>query len=105
MPLFDFKCEKCGDVITDQLFRKDPPILIPCKLCPGMAKRIFSLGRGAGSGESRTIYSRSMGVHPNQIADMEKRYPGRKYSPDGKLEVKGFQHQKRLAKEHNMVID
>ena len=104
MPLFDFKCEKCNDV-QERLFRKDPPILIPCKLCVGMAKRIFSLGRGPGSGESRTIYSRSMGVHPDQIPEMEKRFPGRKYAPDGRLEVKGFEHQKKLAKEHNMVID
>lgn len=104
MPLFDFKCEKCGDV-QERFFRKDPPTLAPCEICPGMAKRIFSLGRGSGSGGSRTIYSRSMGVHPNQIAEMERIHPGRKYAPDGRLEVNGFQHQKELAKEHNMVID
>lgn len=80
-------------------------MLIPCKLCLGMAKRIFSLGRGVRSGGSSTIYSRSMGVHPNQIPEMEKRFPGRRYAPDGRLKVNGFEHQKKLAKEHNMVID
>lgn len=105
MPLFDFECKNCRKVVEDKFFRKDPPNSMQCPICGHPAYRIFSLGRGVRSGESRTIYSRSMGVHPNQIAEMERLHPGRKYAPDGRLEVNGFEHQKKLAKEHNMVID
>jgi hypothetical protein len=108
MPLFrfEFKCENCHSI--EEKFFKSPPITAVCSDCSGVSVRTAIPGRKTRRktrGEIKTIYSRSMGVHPNQIADMEKNHPGRKYAPDGRLEVNGFQHQKKLAKEHNMVID
>ena len=104
MPLFKFKfvCEDCG--IEEEKFFKISPITIVCSVCSGVSNRTVIPVRRTRN-ESSTIFSRSMGVHPNQIAEFEKRFPGRKYALDGRLEVNGFQHQKRLAREHNMVID
>ena len=104
MPLFKFGfiCEGCGK--QEDRFFKNPPPTIVCSSCSDFAKLISRLPRKTRGG-SKTIYSRSMGVHPDQIPEMERIHPGRKYAPDGRLEVKGFEHQKKLAKEHNMVID
>jgi len=104
MPLFKFKfvCENCG--VEEEKFFKVSPVTIICSICSGTSVRtVIPVHKTRGG--SRTIYSRSMGVHPNQIADMDRQHPGRKYAPDGRLEVNGFQHQKKLAREHNMVID
>jgi hypothetical protein len=105
MPLFKFKfvCEDCG--VEEEKFLKTSPITIVCSACSGVSNQTIVSGHKTRGSGSSTMYSRSMGVHPNQIPEFERRFPGRKYAPDGRLEVNGFQHQKKLATEHNLVID
>ena len=105
MPLFKFKfkCDNCHNI--EERFFKVSPATIVCSVCSEISVRINSIIPKTRGGVSRTIYSRSMGVHPDQIPEMEKNHPGRKYAPDGRLEINGFQHQKKMAKEHNFVID
>lgn len=100
---FSYTCENC-EKKTDKFFKSSSGTIV-CPDCSGLAKITFSSASKTRGGTSRTTYSRSMGVHPDQIPGMEKRFPGRKYAPDGRLEVNGYNHQKKLAKEHNMVID
>ncbi|MBN2211421.1 MAG: zinc ribbon domain-containing protein, partial [Sedimentisphaerales bacterium] len=68
MPIYDFKCQQCG-AITEQMHRY-PRRKGKCLTCGGPALRIYSVR------PRRTVdapfWSRSMGVHPDQIVE-EKR--------------------------------
>ena len=103
MPLFDYRCEKCQS-IEEKLLPKVQPS-VPCKVCGAVAKRMFSVGRGSRSGEGRTIWSRSMGINPDQIPEMKKRFPDDNYRPsDGAMEINGYKHQKKIAQRLGMGI-
>jgi len=102
VPLFDFKCSKCGNV--DEQMHRYPRKTSTCPVCGSMSKRIFTLGRGSQSGEGRVIYSSAMGCHPDQIPEMKRHFPHHEFTPDGRMIVRGPAAQKRIAKELNMVV-
>ena len=106
MPLYDYKCMRC-EQLTERLVRTEPVLdLVPCEQCGYAAKRIISAGAGRQSGESRSIWSRSFGINPDQIPEMTRRFPGDEYHPvTGAMKINGFQHQKQIAKRLGMVID
>jgi len=101
MPLFDYKCSKCGEI--QEHFLKKPRKFMKCS-CGGMAKRLFTLGCRQAPPET-PIWSKSMGVAPDQIKEMNRIYPHHEYHPEtGDLRVRNYQHQKKLAKELGMAV-
>ncbi len=57
MPLYDYECELCGE-IQERFFKQEHfPPMVPCKECPGMAKKIISFQGGL------------KGEYPNWIDD------------------------------------
>jgi putative FmdB family regulatory protein len=102
VPLFDFECSKCKR-ITEEIHRY-PREKSECPECGAESRRIFTVG-GRRHGECREIWSKAMGINPNQIAEMKERFPHHEYHPvTGDLKVKGYEHQKQLAKELGMAI-
>jgi len=74
MPLYDYKCEKCGEITTEvrssELLKEDAK----CEKCGGIAKYKFSFGgtisipehmKATGEGSGRYI------VSDEQIAEMD----------------------------------
>lgn len=104
MPAYDFECS-CG-VVTEDLFTISKcPTHISCPECGGIAERIISR-RSGGNAESREMYSKAFGINPDQIPEMKRRFPEDEYHPvTGAMRIKGFSHQKRIAKRLGMVID
>lgn len=102
MAIFDYKCSKCGDVTEHVLLKAEGSM--PCPKCGQPAKRIFSVGN-KNHGETHEMWSVAMGINPDQIPEMKKRFPHHEYHPvTGDLKVKNYQHQKQLAKELGMCI-
>ena len=107
MPMYDFKCEDCGKIKAELIptYIEVEDACIRCPACDGDSFRIFTLGKGVSAGEGRTMWSKAMGINPEQIQQMNKRYPHHKYHPiTGDLQVNGPVHQKKLAKELGMAI-
>ncbi len=100
MPLFDFQCKKCSKI--DEQMHRYPRETSVCPDCGGESKRLFTTRRR--NAVARTIWSKAMGVGPHQVKEMKKLYPHHNYNADGDLEVNGYQHQKRLAKELGMAL-
>jgi len=105
MPFYDFECENCNKVTEEMFSIAKRPSYIPCPNCGGKAIRIISR-RVATNAESRVMWSKAFGIHPDQIPEMEQRFPGDKYHPvSGAMRIKGYQHQKQIAKRLGMIID
>lgn len=84
------KCPKCGSRNYRLCFLKEPKKKTPIVNIDGTSK-----------GNPRLSWS--MGVNPQDIPTMMKKYPDRKYHPEtGQLLVESRQHKKRLMHEHNM---
>jgi len=106
MPLYDFECENCNKITEEMFLIAERPSYIPCPDCGGKAIRIISIGVKGGNAESRVLWSKAFGIHPDQIPEMKRRFPGDEYHPvSGAMKIKGYKHQKQIAKRLGMVID
>ena len=105
MPLHDYKCQECGHV--EEELHRGPGLakeLGVCPVCGGESKKIYSAGMRRHA-EGTEIWSKAMGVNPDQIPQMKKLYPDHEYHPEtGDLRIRGFQDQKRKARELGMEI-
>lgn len=107
MPLYTFKCTKCGlmfDQIECMEHRNNAQI---CPGCNGPASRdaeaeLSGLGNVDETTKDHVRYSNSMGVNPSQIAEAERAYPGSKYTPDGRLIINSRQHKLMEMKRRGM---
>ncbi len=100
MPVFDYQCENCGKI--KEHFLKEAVPAVACD-CGKMAKRLFTLGRMAPP--ETPIWSKSMGVSPEQIPEMNKVYPHHEYHKGtGDLRVRNAKHRDKLAHELGMTV-
>ena len=49
MPIYEYRCRKCGNVFEEWVKTFDSPELEPCPKCGGDAERIISYGGKSGS--------------------------------------------------------
>ena len=107
MPKYCFVCKDCGhfDTFKPVDFRNEKTNCPKCnKLCPrDSTYELQNSGDFTAISKSRVRLSNSMGVHPKRISAAEKRYPGSKYTPDGRLIVNSRQDKLRKMKERNLV--
>lgn len=107
MPIYEYQCIGCNEVTEKLLSVSECSIHIICPKCDhGVpAKRIIS-GGSRKHAESRSIWSKAFGIHPDQITEMRQRFPDDEYHPvTGAMKINGFEHQKKVAKRLGMVID
>jgi len=103
--MYDFECEQCGTITEDMFLIDERPDYILCPKCQERAIRIIS-HRVKGNAESREMWSKAFGINPDQIPEMRQRFPEDEYHPvTGAMKIKGFKHQKQIAKRLGMVID
>jgi putative FmdB family regulatory protein len=69
MPIYEYECEKCGQIVEELQGFNDPP-LKRCKHCKGKLRRIISLSsfQLMGSGWYATDYAKGPGIPPQAAA-------------------------------------
>ncbi len=100
MPIYEYQCPNCGT--KEEVFtpKYEPPEFIDCK-CGSRKKKIISLPNTDLKNNERL--SNVMGVNPRQIPEAEKRFPGSKYTPEGKLIINSRQDKKKKMKERGLT--
>jgi putative FmdB family regulatory protein len=103
MPLYIFKCSRCGlvfDHIECTEHRNDAQV---CPGCNGPASRnIEEECAGRKQIPEHTRLSKAMGVNPEQIPEAMKAYPGSEYTPNGDLIIHSRQHKLKEMKRRGM---
>lgn len=107
MPTYTYKCSKCHTVFdkTTTISDRDTPQACSCG-CLG--ERSF-VDEKQGCAVDATMkenerWSWSMGVHVNQIPQMERMYPGSKYHPvTGQLQVTSRQDKIKKMKQRGLI--
>lgn len=101
MPVFDFQCQECG--VVDEVFLPKVKRSGKCSACGSRTKRLFTLGRRANP--ESPIWSKAMGVAPQQITEMNEIYPDHEYHPlTGDLRVRNAGHRDKLAQQLGMAV-
>lgn len=101
MPVFDFQCQECHQV--HEVFLPKVKRTGKCSACGSRTKRLFTLGRRAAP--ESPIWSKAMGVSPNQIKEMNAIYPEHQYHPEtGDLRVMNAGHRDKLAAQLGMAV-
>jgi putative FmdB family regulatory protein len=100
MPIYEYKCPNCGTIEEVFVQNYDPEQYIKCK-CGSRKKKMISLPNTDLKNNER--FSNVMGVNPRQIKEAEKRFPGSKYTPDGRLIINSRQDKKKKMKERGLT--
>jgi hypothetical protein len=105
-----WKCDRCGWEVTDGHIKHEyeevnvTAIGLGCKGCGGWLVPYYHESQkhvGILSCEERV--SLAMGVHPSQIKEAEKAFPGSRYRADGALLYMGRSGQKAAMKQRGYV--
>lgn len=105
MPIYCYKCPDCDvreEVVRPMNRRNDG---LQCPDCDILMTRDFASEQGSKKfAVGHRYFSSSMGVHPDQIQEEKKLHPDWNFDAQGRLEVNGYQDQKRKAKALGMSI-
>ena len=108
MPEYGYRCDTCNENFDGHatIAQRDEPNL--CPSCGNLGNRDVEYELQTCSAFDETTkehvrYSNSMGVNPRQIPAMMRKYPGSRYTPDGRLEVIGRKDKLKKMKERGLV--
>jgi hypothetical protein len=79
---------------------KDYEKPIPCECGKEMVRTFGNVGTDI---KDNVRYSSVMGVNPNKIAENMKKFPGSRYTPDGRLIIRNRKDKLRKLKQRNLV--
>lgn len=107
MPVYVYKCSKCGHTFDVHSMIKDRNDTRHCPGCNGPAGRDVEteLNSSSQSVEDNPRWSWSMGATPQVAQQMLKKYPDLQYKfgkEGGPLLVRNRQEKKKLMKIHGM---
>ena len=98
MPIYDFKCEECGNEQHEITLSIRENVPEP-ECCGTRMIRDYRTGRGHNAGYDKPILSDALGVHPSQLKAEQVRHPDREYTPDGRLVIRSHQDRERYLKQ------
>jgi putative FmdB family regulatory protein len=100
MPIYEYRCSNCGNYI--EVFTKtyESSTYITCR-CGSKAQKIVSLSNTDVKNNERL--SSSLGVNPRQIKEAEKKFPGSKYTKDGRLIINSRKDKLNKLKQRGMI--
>lgn len=101
MPIYTFHCAKCGADFEKLRQIRQYKRPVKCE-CGAMAKRTLALPQTTEKAYAKPILSEAMGVAPNQVAEMMRRFPDRKYTLDGRLIITSHAQRNRYLREEGM---
>ncbi len=101
MPLYKYKCPKCGQLTEELRCMKDRNDERLCT-CGKEMERDYTIGRSNQPANCERI-STALGVHVSQIESGEvyKVHPGARFTPDGYMILENRAEQKKRLKERN----
>ena len=99
MPVYPYLCD-CGREEDVYAPMKDSAQVHMCECGQKMCKVITMPNTDLVHNER---YSSSMGVNPKRIREMEQRYAGSRYTPDGRLIVTSRKDKLRKMKERGLT--
>lgn len=94
MPIYDYKCNKCGKETEQVRSIDDRNSPFKCK-CGGKLKRVWSNPHHINATMvNNERWSETMGINPDQIPEAMKLFPGSEYHPEtGALKIKNRKHK------------
>lgn len=103
MPLYEYTCEKCGEVVDLQFTMKDMPHTAPCE-CGGTMGRTFSSGNAPNLDVEHVRYSLALGMNPEQIASGEaaRIHPGAEFDSRGLMKIHNRAEKLKRIKERGL---
>ncbi len=99
MPIYQYKCA-CSRKKEIFATMSESGAKVKCE-CGQIMQRIVSLPSTDIVNNVR--YSNSMGCNPRQIPEMMRKYPGSRYTPDGKLIVNSRKDKLLKLRQRNLV--
>ena len=100
MPIYEYKCNKCGQITEEFQIDTNVNNELLCKKCGGNTKKIVSRVNTDLINNER--YSNTMGVNPRQIKEAERIYPGSVYNSKGQLRIDNRKHKLYEAKRRGL---
>jgi len=97
IPLYDYYCEDCDNVTTEFETGSKRRKTLPCEKCGKEIPRFYG-NHVVGHKDSPRI-SRAMGVHPSQIKEAMKAFPGSRYDREGNLLIRNRTEKKLRMKQ------
>jgi putative FmdB family regulatory protein len=104
MPDYLFKCYDCDEEVEVTCTMSKRPKSLPCPKC---GKDIFQHfgGRKLTNGfKDNPRESRAMGVHPSQIGQAMKKWPGSEYNPrTGRLKIRNRTEKMTRLRQRGLI--
>lgn len=98
MPIYEYRCKACGNVMEEFLTISQMTQTIPCDKCGKEAGKTFSNAVNSQMVD-RPRKSVAMGVHPSQIPEAMRRFPGSRYDKNGHLLIANRAEKKLRMKQ------
>ena len=88
MPLYEYTCGKCGEVVEMLFSMKEMPHTIECE-CGNRAERSFSAEGSFKVDAENVRYSLALGMNPDQIVSGEaaRVHPGAEFDHLGRMKI------------------
>ncbi len=101
MPLYRFKCEKCGQSVEELRPMRECRDDCICE-CGNNMERDYTIGKYVTCGDKERV-STALGVHVSQIESGEvyKVHPGARFTPDGYMILRNRVEQRQRLKERH----
>ncbi len=104
MPCYKYKCDDCGTEMQEFSTISKRAETVPCSECGKQSQRNYMSSMSSKTQQADTDrVSIAMGVHPSQIEEAMKRFPGSRYDKNGHLHYKGRAEKKVRMKQRNYI--
>lgn len=102
MPFYDFKCEKCGQIIEKFLPMAKSSQPQDCD-CGGIANKIYTNSRVDATMVDNPRWSWALGVNEDQIPEFQKKFPDWKFDNQGRVLIQNRQDKLKKLKQRGYV--
>jgi putative FmdB family regulatory protein len=106
MPTYEYACNVCShrEDKVRVIAKRDQTSACP-KCSAGVMHRdvAASMRPHTDMGFQTPVYSDSLGCNPEQIPEMQRRFPHHEYLPDGRLVMRSHTERTRIIKEMGFI--
>lgn len=104
MPVYEFACEKCGEVVEKLRPMKDSGKAEKCPECGTKMVKCYNPPARFGQTWDKPILDESVGVNANQVAEHRRMYPDIPLTNDGRVIVKSMPERNRIRNRLNDIL-
>ena len=104
MPIYHYQCPECETIMEDFAPISKREETVPCSECGEQSPRSYASSTSTETQQTDTDrVSIAMGVHPSQIEEAMKMFPGSRYDKNGHLHYSGRTEKKVRLKQRNYI--